>query len=609
MSISTARSKQGVLGILAIVGTTSVSAASLPAGTNDALTLDTLKRANAALTGHPAQPKVSLLAERSSGGMPSSAVHVLPLKAQAKLALQRTGEQDCDLIASALTGVNNAIDALAVLAQDLLNEANHISELFDAYAEYSLEHVAELELAAQGVAKIIAAETFVTDILAALLMETEPALLEFYREELVKAQNAVIAARNDPTYAAALAVKSQADALMDAALNEYDAWEGQYSVKLEAANAALEVAQTLYDDLSNIEIASAEARLPIWDPDILSLLTENGGVRDGIRFVPAMLEDPSWSIQDANLPRLAPIQIELSGTHQTQLEGVVRVRPLPGLNERAPLEPFQGLSESDYQVTSSTFAVGTMKRSLSRSTNALVVDSPLVRANVVLGAYCGSVFDVEKVTAAENGADTSAALRVTNYEFVPRTRGSSETYLGKLDYKVRVLSEPVRVNCSLDLARYATVTKGKPVDVDWLWYGYDKWDSTLLERLSHLGLVCSVSDPAMVRALGDDNAVRESLSWAVSDVLQILRQLTSNPFGAHISLSDVEIPSGDLSYAGQSFLCTNDQCLGPALLPLLVQIIKRTFPPRLAGYCEWPSTSWKTAQLQSELEFVMPAGL
>ncbi|MGC4065001.1 MAG: hypothetical protein QM784_10240 [Polyangiaceae bacterium] len=582
------------------------SAWALPSTLTDYPTLETLRRANLAIQGHPAAAKVTLLPEASIAFKPSNVAHVLPLQAKAELELKSITAPRCDLMQSATDAVNTAIDALAILAQSLLDEANRISALLDAHAAYVLEHSAELALAAEGEAKILAAESVVTFLLGELMVETDPDLIEYYNAELVTAQRDVAAARNDPAYMKAFSVKKQADALMDEALGQYEAWDLEYTTKFEAGNAALAAAQSVYDDLSATEIAAVDARMPIWDQDVISLLKTSGGVRRGVRFVPATLEDLRWTLQDANLPRIAPIQIEIYGAHQEELNGASRVESLPGLVDTNAPPPMQQPNVADYGMTNTVFAQGTMDRTFSRDTRPLVVSAPLVHAGIPLGAYCGSLHTVQTTPAVVYGKETSASLLVKRYDFAPRERAAVESYLGTVDYKVKVQGPPARVTCTLDLGRYAAATQGKPANLNWLWQHYGEWDDLILERLRRLGVYCSVSGEGELRALNADRVLREALAWAVSDVWWLMQRYTYDA-GKQALLPEMRIAYDDDRLAGQYALCDGTLCRAPALLA--TRAFSRVFGPRITGHCSWSPLFWKSEQLHSQIDFRMPVGL
>ena len=241
---------QLALPAVALVASLSPSADALPTAMGDALSAQTLERARVALRGHPAETKVSLLPEAPKGGKASDTVHVVPLQARMQLALERLATPQCDALKRAAADVNRAINALAVLAESVMTQANRIAELLETYAEFALEHSADLALAGEGSAKLLAAEMVVTELQAELLLETNPLLVAANVAAIATAQRAVETARNDPKYGAALAIRAQADVLMDTAIQEHDAWEAEFGSKLAAADAALEAARALYDDLS-----------------------------------------------------------------------------------------------------------------------------------------------------------------------------------------------------------------------------------------------------------------------------------------------------------------------------------------------------------------------
>jgi hypothetical protein len=569
-------------------------------------TAETLRRAKAAIKGHPAAAKVTLLPEAAVNGKPSNVAHVLPLRAHTGLTLTNLTVPRCDLLQSATDAVNAAINALAILAQSLLDEANRIAELLDAHAAYVLEHAEELSLASEGEAKVLAAEATVTFLLGELMVETDPALIEYYNAELVIAQREVSDARNDPAYMTAFSVKKQADALMDAALAQYDAWDEEYTTKFESANAALEAAQSLYDDLSATEIAAVNARMPVWDADVVSLLTTSGGIRGGIRFVAATLEELNWSLQDTNLPRIAPIEIEIYGERQEELTGTSRVEALPGLPNATSPRPMRALNSADFGTTNTVFALGTLDRTFSRDTRTLSAAAPLIRASIPLGAYCGSLRTVQSTPAVAYGIDTSASLIVKQYEYVPRVRAAVETYQGTLDYKVKVQGPPARVTCTLDLGRYAAASQGKPVNLDWLWQRYGEWDDMVLERLRRLGMHCSTAGEGELRAIGADRVLREALGWAVSDVWSLMQRYTSEA-GKQAILSPIRIAEDDTRLAGQYALCEGSTCRAPGLLPSMA--FSRAFGSRISGHCSWSALFWKPSQLHSQIDFQMPVGL
>jgi hypothetical protein len=590
--------------VLATAVTTDTLA--MPSSLSDFPTAETGRRATAAIKGHPAARKVSILPEESIDGKPSYIAHVLPLRASAAVSLKSLRIPRCDLLQSATDAVNAAINALAVLAKSLLDQANRTSELLEAHAEYVLGHADELSLASEGEAKIMAAEAVVTFLLGEIVIETDPELLAYYNAELVAAQREVSAARNDPAYMSAFSVKKQADALMDAALNQYEAWDLEYTTKLDGANAALTAAQSLYDDLSTTEIASVDARMPIWDPDVLSLLSTSGGVRGGVHFVPATLEGLRWSLQDAELPRVSPIEIEIYGVQQEELNGTARVEALPGIQEAPSGSRTRQLNTGDYGVINTVFARGTLGRTFSRETLALSATAPLIRASIPLGAYCGSLRSVQRTPSVVYGANTRASLLVTNYEFAPRARAKVESYRGSVDYEVKVKGPPTSVTCTLDLGAYAATSAGKSVDLRWLWQHYGDWDDLIVERLRKMGMHCSVQGAGQLRAVGADRVLRDALGWAVSDVWTLMRRYT-NEAGRQVILPDIRVSSDDPRLAGQYAFCDGSTCQAPGLLPALAH--SRAFGPRITGHCSWSSLFWMPAQLHSQIDFRMPQGL
>jgi hypothetical protein len=581
-----------------------MNAHALPSGIDDANSKLTLQRAWVALKGHPAATKVALLAGESTDGKPVTTVYVAPLKAKTKAKLKTITAPRCDLLSAATNEVNSSIDALAILADSLLEEMNYISELYDAHAAYTLAHASEIALAREGLAKIAAAEATVTELLAMLLIETDPELIQLYNAELVIAQRAVSDARNDPKYMSAFSIKTQADAMMDYALRQYEDWDTAYSVKLESINAALNAAQTLYDDLSSTVIAAVDARLPVWDPDVVSLLTAAGGIRGGIRFVAANLENLTWSMQDAEMPRMTPIQIELYGESAQRLYGSSRFEALPGYEQLDAIPRESAGTSEEHILTSTIFAEGMFDRTFSRVTASLIVPSPLVHASVNMGSYCGSLYSFETVPSVASGFATSASLHVTRYGFRPRQRYAIETYLGTVDYKIKVEGRRSRVSCSLDLPTYASVSRGKPLNVDWLWRRFGEWDEVLIERLRRIGIQCTIDDPSNMRFMKSDNYLRENLAWAVSDLLALAGQIAASVSPKSLGLETVKIESNDTRLAGQSTLCREGVCTGPALP--FASASSSILGARFTGQCTWTSPYWKSYQLSTQIDFEMP---
>lgn len=589
--------------LILILCSVSVSASAEPTGVGDALSRDTLRRAHEALQGDPAESKIELLPEASEDGRPSDLVYVLPLRSEAKLTLATLASPQCELLEATAQDINRAVDALALLAQSVVGQANRISEQIERHAEFTLAHRAELDLASEGLAKVAAADAVVTELAAALLAETDPTLIAFYSKELATAQGEAAAARSDPQYAVAFSVKAQADALMDSALEQHARWESEYSAILDSANTALEVAQALYDDLSRTELAATETRMPVWDSDVRALLDTSQGLRKGIRFVPATLEELSWTIQDADLPRSAPIEIETFGIAQEQLLGATRVEPLPGLLDRKPLHGAQPLP-NDVATSTTAFAQGALGRTLSRDTQQLTASAPLIRASVPLGSYCGSLHSVETEPLVVSGPTTSSSLRVRKLEFSPRQHSSVETYLGTLDYKVKVRGLPTDVLCTFEMAKYARNRAGSSRSIEWLLRDSGEWDYLLLEQLRHLGLACTSSSITDFPSLGMGGMVREAVSWAASDLMDLVAQFSVPNRAMNVTLANVRLSSGERGHVGQSILCAKAGCGVPELPPAGTR--RNVLGARVTSKFRWAEYFWKSVQMQSEIEFAMP---